>query len=248
MMATSSSEEKKTNQDDHHLNDHNKFIQGAVTNNGEKNKHYEPQTEWNTEAKANIREGYGLLHHVSTRKTCCHHGDNVMKQQEELKCLTRTSIIQLLSSVTTTACRHFLLGFLPHFIPLSMNANHAIDDDVIWSPPRWLQREDDYGNNLRRGFHSLNVGENTSSDATIQSSSVEATLQQFLETFESLIQTDPSTLAPFLSTMSLLFDKTSNDPTAIHHDNYTNTQPDSHIYNLYILYFSLSFIERMLIL
>ena len=95
MMATSSSEEKKTNEDDHHFN---KFIQGAVTNNGEKNKHYEPQTEWNAEAKAIIREGYGLLHHVSTRKTCCHHGDNVMKQQEELKCMTRTSILQLLSS------------------------------------------------------------------------------------------------------------------------------------------------------
>eukprot|EP00956_Cyclotella_meneghiniana_P040334 scaffold192613_cov23-Cyclotella_meneghiniana.AAC.1 len=95
MMAASSSEEKKTNEDDHH---HNKFIQGAVKTNGEKNKHFEPNTEWNAEAKAIIREGYGLLHHVSTRKTCCHHGDNVMKQQEELKCMTRTSILQLLSS------------------------------------------------------------------------------------------------------------------------------------------------------
>eukprot|EP00956_Cyclotella_meneghiniana_P017375 scaffold28225_cov20-Cyclotella_meneghiniana.AAC.1 len=121
------------------------------------------------------------------------------------------------------------------WLPLSMNANHANDDDdVIWSPPRWLQRVDDSENYLRRGFHSLTVGENTSSNATIQSSTIEATLQQFLETFESLIQTDLSTLAPFLSTMSLLFDKTNNDPTAIHHDKSSNTQPNSHIHNLYI--------------
>eukprot|EP00956_Cyclotella_meneghiniana_P032365 scaffold88608_cov24-Cyclotella_meneghiniana.AAC.1 len=230
MMATSSSEEKKSNEDDDHHS--NKISQPAVT----KDQHFEPHTEWNAEAKSIIREGYGLLHHVSTRKTC-HHGDNVMKQQEELKSMTRTSILQLLSLVNTTACRHFLLGFLPHFIPLSMNVNHAIDDDdddVVWSPPRWLQREDDSENYLSRGFHSLNVDENTSSDATIQYSSIEATLQQFLETFESLIQTDPSTLAPFLSTMSLLFDKTNNDPTAIHHDKSSNTQPNSHIHNLYI--------------
>ena len=164
----------------------------------------EPFTEWNEDAKSMIREGYGLIVSISSdscvRKKCSEtfRDKHQMRQHQELRLITRTSILELLPSVNTSACRHFLIGFLPHFIPLTILASKGVvEDDQFWFPPSWLHHDDNVNT---RSAHTLTANEDSSS------SSVEATMNQFLDVFQSLIQTDPSTLAPFLATMSLMFE------------------------------------------
>jgi hypothetical protein len=164
---------------------------------------HEPTTEWNDDAKSLIRQGYGLLYTISSPASSgC--DQQTRHHQEELRCIVRTSILEhLLPSVNTSPCRHFVLRFLSHFIPLSISTRGVSGVEDIWSPPLWLQGNYD---NSSSAADTLNE-KRTVDDTT----SIEFTMNQFLETFESLIQTDPSTLAPFLATMSLLFENMPHD-------------------------------------
>ena len=128
----------------------------------------EPCTEWNDEAKSLIREGYGLI--VSSSSSSSgeddqhsytvhihhhpHHGNHKRQQQEAMRTLVRTSILDLLPSLSTSACRHFLLAFLPHFMPLTLLLHgqkegwheHIGDDNGNdWSPPSWMVNDDGEG-------------------------------------------------------------------------------------------------------
>eukprot|EP00804_Cyclotella_cryptica_P011635 CCRYP_017510-RB/>CCRYP_017510-RB protein AED:0.00 eAED:0.00 QI:300/1/1/1/1/1/2/1795/1337 len=174
----------------------------------------EPYTEWNDEAKSLIREGFGILASISSpsfvnNDSHVYHDNHQhlkhqkRQQHEELRLIVRTSILELLPSVTTSSCRHFLLEFLPHFIPTSILAEKGRvidDDDQFWSAPSWLNRDDD----IR--FCSDAESPVVIADSSKSTTFVESAMKQFLETFQSLIQIDPSTLAPFLATMSLLLE------------------------------------------
>lgn len=149
---------------------------------------HEPyNTQWNEEAKSLIREGYGMISTVSQlsideSSNDYHHNksDQSQKQHREtMRSMTRSSLLDLLTSVSTSSCRHVLLAFLPHFMPLAL---------------------------LHEG------DEQTNSKATENNSTDDLpVISQLLETFQSLIQIDATTLVPFLSTLSNLFGSLSEE-------------------------------------
>lgn len=160
-------------------------------------QHDEPHSEWNEDAKALIREGYGMISAVSQSPLLSiddkndHHSSNDDDQRqhtESMRSLARSSILELLTSVSTSACRHFLLAFLPHFTPLAMvngksfTATTSLDEGKVPLTKR--------------------ANENQHSHLQVQSSEV---ISELLEAFQSLIQIDATTLVPLLSTLSHLF-------------------------------------------
>ena len=173
----------------------------------------EPHTEWNDEAKSLIREGYGLIVTMSQpTSTFPDDGDcrsnnyqNKYNPQnnEAARTIARTSILELLPSLSTSPCRHLLLGFLPHFMPMEvLSRSGGMEGGNISGVPSWLQ---DDGRD-ERGC-DLQVNQHQNLNPQLQSSElVDNTIVQILEAFESLIQTDVSTLVPFLSTLSIIFE------------------------------------------
>ncbi len=173
----------------------------------------EPHTEWNEEAKSLIREGYGLIitctssssqldeeYVTSITDSSKQHNQH----HDELRTLVREEILNLLPSLSTSACRHFLLAFLPHFMPLAILSGKVGgdgvngDDDQYWNAPSWLAR----GGEPKEQFATGNYSEYSQSSKERYHN----TLRRVLDTFQSLIETDASTLVPFLSTLSLLFE------------------------------------------
>ena len=172
---------------------------------GESNKL--PKTEWNEDVKSLIRESYGVLYAISKPEDISGSALIQQKQQllDELRCIVRTSILELLPSLNTRECRHFLLDFLSLFLPLSLmtpNGTAASVDSNAWAPPPWLRRHNDA--EFVSLFDSVRVDDQCKLEST---KLLETTVEEFLQIFNTLIQTDPSTLAPFLGTMSLLFGK-----------------------------------------
>lgn len=161
----------------------------------------EPHSEWNEDAKALIREGYGMISAVSQSSllslddTNDHHSnddEDQMQHKESMRSLARSSILELLTSVSTSACRHFLLAFLPHFTPLAVangeSSNTSLDEGKLSS--------------------TKITNENHQSHVQVQTSKV---ISELLEAFQSLIQIDATTLVPLLSTLSHLFASASWD-------------------------------------
>ncbi len=203
----------------------------------------EPDTIWNDDAKSLVREGYGLIlssfstfsTEVSRRYVL--YGDRyhdkdksrwlIEKHEETTRTLVRTSILQLLPSLATSACRHFLLGFLPHFTPLEMHNRQcyrSIHGIVDWSPPSWLLEDLDKEkttNSCDMGPKLRRFGPSMEEDTTLTEA-----VTQMLDTFQSLISIDPSTLAPFLSTLSFFFEDIpfdgSSGPTTDENENDVN--------------------------
>ena len=124
----------------------------------------EPHTEWNEEAKSLIREGYGLIATASSSNTSSSFVDDdgssyqqhthnpqqnqnqQIQQQEAMRTIVRSSILDLLPSVSTSACRHFLLAFLPHFMPLALLKRKEGGDDGS-CVPLWLTSNDNTEDN-----------------------------------------------------------------------------------------------------
>ena len=158
---------------------------------------HEPyNTQWNEEAKTLIREGYGMISAVSQlsidESSNDYHylnnkSDQSQKQHREtMRSMTRSSLLDLLTSVATSSARHLLLAFLPHFMPLAL---------------------------LHEG------DEQTNSTATENNSTDLPVISQLLETIQSLIQIDATTLVPFLSTLSNLFGSLSEEEERDDDDN-----------------------------
>ena len=170
----------------------------------------EPQTEWNDDSKAIIREGYGLLAITSSPPSDDILDNSTKKQQqklqqhEALKSTVRASILELLPTISTSSCRHFLLEFLPHFMPLTMRGNVKIDSRGIG--PSWLRDDDDdyeQEEDIEELQPHLTHSQSAASQKLIED---DAVTTQILDTFQSLIQTDVSTLIPFLATLSIFFE------------------------------------------
>ena len=166
-----------------------------------RSQHDEPYSEWNEDAKALIREGYGMILAVSQSTSSAlddtiNHSYNDEEQsqhKESMRTLARSSVLELLTSVSTSSCRHFLLAFLPHFTPLaavegvSPTTNTTLDEGKVSSTESNVQIQ-----------HSQQ-----------KKSTDPAVISQLLEAFQSLIQIDATTLVPFLSTLSNLFASSS---------------------------------------
>jgi hypothetical protein len=181
----------------------------------------EPESEWSEESKLLVREGYGLLLATATTNTNAfpHQSDD---ETDSMRSLVRNSILDLLPSLNTSPCRHFLLSFLPHFMPcasLSWNGSGSglVQEDGRgsgWSQhiPSWLQED---GNDMY-GYSSTcpNLPQDqqlTSNDANAELSSDNDNLvRKLLEVFQTLIQTDISTLTPMLANISTLFGQSNN--------------------------------------
>lgn len=170
---------------------------------------HEPYTEWNEDAKALIREGYGMISAVSQPwssslldDTNAHPNNNdedQRQQKETMRTLARSSILELLTSVSTSSCRHFLLAFLPHFTPITLEEEKQSSSEKTNGKTQLQQ-----SNVLCQP-----VGKEKSSDPEV--------ISQLLEALQSLIQTDATTLVPFLSTLSNLFGSASWDKENYHH-------------------------------
>jgi len=149
----------------------------------------EPYSEWNADAKALIREGYGMISAVSRPSSSSlddiHNysiNDEEQRQHKEtMRTLARSSILELLTSVSTSSCRHFLLAFLPHFTPLAVGEGELSTTNTT----------------VGGGKQALTENTNENQDPAV--------ISQLLEAFQSLIQIDATTLVPFLSTLSNLF-------------------------------------------
>ncbi|KAL7538585.1 hypothetical protein ACHAXR_010064, partial [Thalassiosira sp. AJA248-18] len=190
-----------------------------------------PHTDWNEEAKSLIREGYGLIATASQPTSSFiddddddddnnyyqHTTDNnpqshqqQQQQRDTARTIARTSILDLLPSVSTSASRHFLLAFLPHFMPLALlnrNGGGNEDRDCV---PLWLR--DDDGEEDQGMMMMDQQPRNQCHNFLSQSSElVNNAIMKILEAFQSLIQTDVSTLVPFLSTLSIIFEHLPDD-------------------------------------
>ncbi len=209
--------------------------------------HSEPESEWNEEAKLLVREGYGLLLAAATTPTTNHYPLPPHQQQyprelvdcyedenDSMRCLVRNSILDLLPSLNTGPCRHFLLSFLPHFMPSasSWSGNKEDMDGCGTSSkniPSWLHEDDNdiigiavdtNGNLMSAAFHHQqeeqsrsNSVANHDNDGVVVFGSQNNNLllvNKLLEVFQALIETDISTLAPLLSILSTLFGKFNN--------------------------------------
>ena len=175
----------------------------------------EPESEWNEESKLLVREGYGLLlaTATTTTKTIPHHSDD---ENDSMRSLVRNSILDLLPSLNTSPCRHFLLSFLPHFMPFAL----LVQQDGRQHIPTWLQDEnnDVIGNSIHsHGYSStyLNLPQDqqpnsNNVDADMICSENDNLVHKLLEVFRTLIQTDISTLTPMLANISTLFGQSDN--------------------------------------
>ena len=194
-------------------NDDNTVNNNASSSHAASHEPY--NTQWDEEAKALIREGYGMISTISQLSidestNDYHHNksDQSQKHRETMRSMTRSSLLDLLTSVSTSSCRHVLLAFLPHFMPIAL---------------------------LHEG------DEQTNSTATENDISELSVISQLLETFQSLIQIDATTLVPFLSTLSNLFGSLSKEEKGDDDDNniingqtleiYSVTEDKSSAYN-----------------
>jgi hypothetical protein len=140
----------------------------AITNSANRQGHSEPESEWNEEAKLLVREGYGLLLAATATPTTKNHCPRYPHQQQyprglvqncddenvSMRCVVLNSILDLLPSLNTSPCRHFLLSFLPHFMPSASSSSSSFSwsdnkEDIMdgrgssWKHvPTWLHEDD----------------------------------------------------------------------------------------------------------
>ena len=168
-------------------------------------KHDEPKTEWNEDAKASIREGYGMIIAVSQPPSSIDKaiGDvnddmDDIDHKEMLRMLARSSLLELLTSLSTSSCRHFILAFLPHFTPLELSSNYDLNED----------KQSTIGVNKKFQLEQRNEqAHHSAKDKCI----IPEVISQLLDAFQSLIQIDATTLVPFLSILSNLLGNTPCD-------------------------------------
>ena len=180
----------------------------------------EPYTEWNENAKALIREGYGMIISTVSQPSSSSSLDDTTdnsnndeeqeqrQHKETMRTLARSSILELLTSVSTSSCRHFLLAFLPHFTPLAVVAvgrKQPSTTTTLDVDKQSLTEKTKNENKLQQSNVNIQPVERE------KSSNDQSVISQLLEAFQSLIQTDATTLVPFLSTLSNLFGSASWD-------------------------------------
>ncbi|KAL9179920.1 hypothetical protein ACHAXT_007890 [Thalassiosira profunda] len=167
----------------------------------------EPPTEWNDEAKSLIREGYGLLANASRSHSDDGSNSYYNSQAEALRTVVRSSMLEVLPSLSTSACRHFLLAFLPHFMPLALVGRKGGGD-----VPTWLfDGSEDIDLPRQREVAEAEAMQRSGDGGSQSTELLDGVAVQALEVFQSLIQADVSTLVPFLSTLTTLFEHLPKD-------------------------------------
>lgn len=185
------------------------------------------------ESKSLVHEGYGLLLASTTSSNTLLYHRNPMgedkhddddeeeeddNQNDSMTCLVRNSILDLLPSMNTSPCRHLLLSFLPYFMP-SASSPHSSSSSG-WQHhsiiPPWLQDEDE-DNDDEKYSHSISTI--PPHHPLEQQSENLLLVHKLLEVFQTLIQTDISTLAPLLAILSTLFGQSINNSRTENNDN-----------------------------
>jgi len=184
----------------------------------------EPQTIYNNEAKSLIREVYTLLYSTTTSSSSTtSNNNNNIQQSTKIYTIIITSILELLVTVQHSYMRHLLLDYLPHFVALSCTYTaggysrslsrsfSSTNEERSNVGPSWLQddqitKQDDIPNQSSTTVN--NKSHNITKNKSTNNSNI---TNQIIQVFESLISTDVTTLIPFLSTLSILFDNDTAD-------------------------------------
>jgi len=183
----------------------------------------EPQTIYNNETKSLIREVYTLLYTTATTSSTTSNNNNNIQQSTKIYTVIITSILELLVTVQHSYMRHLLLDYLPHFVALtsttsaggykgSNSRSLSTNEERSNVGPSWLQddqitKQDDSqtqsSTTTTNKSHIIITNKSNTNNDDITN--------QIIQVFESLISTDVTTLMPFLSTLSILFDNDTDD-------------------------------------